>query len=119
MPGGRAIQKQKTSDKGAGVQIGVEKMNMKEVNKKMMEEIDRILERAGRPTMLPKPMPNYEHDCSTYPDQIRVSFSDGHTEVYDRRVEQPAPQFVESIRIIRKWKQGYVNQPMRRRRNRT
>lgn len=94
-------------------------MNMEEANKKMMEEIDRILERAGRPTILPKPMPNYEHDCSIYPDQIRVSFSDGHTEVYERRVEQPAPQFVESIRIIRKWKQGYVNQPQRRRRNRT
>ena len=82
-------------------------------------EIERAMETMSRPLMLDKAVPNYDHKCSIYPDQIRVSFSDGHTEVYDRRVEQPAPQVVESIRIIRKWKQGYVNQPMRRRRNRT
>lgn len=81
--------------------------------------IEKALETMSRPKMLDRAVPNYEHACSTYPDQIRVSFSDGHTEVYERRVEQPAPQFIESIRIIRKWKQGYVNQPMRRRRNRT
>ena len=81
--------------------------------------IEKALETMSRPQLLDRAVPNYEHDCSIYPDQIRVSFSDGHTEVYDRRVEQPAPQVVESIRIIRKWKQGYVNQPMRRRRNRT
>lgn len=82
-------------------------------------EIERAMETMSRPQMLDKAVPNYDHNCSIYPDQIRVSFSDGHTEVYDRRVEQPAPQVVESIRIIRKWKQGYVNQPVRRRRNRT
>ena len=95
-------------------------MNAKEANKKLFDEIDKILDKAGRPTILPKLMANYDYDFSVYPDQIRVSFSDGHTEVYERRIEQPAPQMMESIRIIQKWKQGYVNQPaQRRRRNRT
>lgn len=93
-------------------------MEMKEANDMLFEEIERILECEGRPTMLPKAMPAYDHKCSIYPDQIRVSFSDGHTEIYDRRVVQPAPQLVESVKIIRKWKQGYVNKPQQRRRNR-
>jgi len=67
-----------------------------------------------RPAMLGKPLPKYERESSRIPDQIRVSFSDGSTAIYDLRVDQPAP-FVESIKIIRKWKQGYVNQPARRR----
>jgi hypothetical protein len=77
--------------------------------------IERAMETMGRPQMLEEAVPNYDHNCSIYPDQIRVSFSDGHTEVYERRVEQPAPVIMENIRIIRKWKQGYINQPMRRR----
>ena len=80
--------------------------------------IEKELETMSRPQLLDRPVPNYEHDCSIYPDQIRVSFSDGHTEVYDRRVEQPAPVILENIRIIRKWRQGYVNQPEIRRRGR-
>ena len=71
-----------------------------------------------RPEILPEIVSHYERDSSRIPDQIRVSFSDGSTAVYEIKVEQPAPQFLESIRIIRKWKQGYVNQPARRRRNR-
>lgn len=71
-----------------------------------------------RPEMMEKPLPKYEHDWSVYPEQIRVCFGNGHTAVYDLRAEQPAPIIVENIRIIRKWKQGYVNQP-KRRRNRT
>lgn len=83
------------------------------------EQIDKILGREpGRPEILQKVQPIYEHECSKYPDKIRVSFMDGHTAVYDLRVEQPAPVIIENIRIIRKWKQGYVNQP-KRRRNRT
>ena len=80
--------------------------------------IDRILVENNRPTILPKPMPMYERDSSEYPEMIRVSFSDGSTAVYELRVEQPAPVIIENIKIIRKWKQGYVNQPMWRR-NRT
>ena len=83
------------------------------------EQIDKILGREpGRPEILQLVQPIYEHECSKYPDEIRVSFMDGHTAVYDLRVEQPAPVIIENIRIIRKWKQGYVNQP-KRRRNRT
>ena len=77
--------------------------------------IDRILVEHNRPTILPKPMPMYERDSSEYPELIRVSFSDGSTAVYQLRIEQPAPVIVENIKIIRKWKQGYVNQPERRR----
>ena len=80
--------------------------------------IRREKEIEKRPEILPKPMPIYEHDCSKYPDQIRVSFSDGSTAVYDIHTDQPAPVIIENIKIIRKWKQGYKNQPMRRR-NRT
>ena len=75
-------------------------------------------EKEKRPAILPKPVPVYEYDYSEYPELIRVSFSDGSTAVYQLRIEQPAPVIVENIRIIRKWKQGYVNQPERRRKNR-
>ena len=78
--------------------------------------LERTLEALTRPEMLDKAVPTYEHDFSQYPDQIRVSFSDGHTAVYDLRVEQPHPVIVENIKIIRKWKQGYVNRPERRKR---
>ena len=54
-----------------------------------------------RPEMLGKPLPKYERESSRIPDQIRVSFSDGSTAIYDLRVDQPAP-FVESIKIISK-----------------
>ena len=63
-------------------------------------------------------VPVYDRESSEYPEMIRVSFSDGSTAVYELRVEQPAPVIIENIKIIRKWKQGYVNKPMRRR-NRT
>lgn len=72
-----------------------------------------------RKRILSMAVPKYEHEYSKYPEQIRVSFADGHTAVYDMRVDQPHPVIVENIKIIRKWKQGYVNQPQRRRRNRT
>lgn len=68
-----------------------------------------------RPRMLDKPLEIYDYEFSKYPDRIRVSFADGRTFVYDIRTEQPAPQIVESVKIIRKWN-GYVNQPARRRR---
>ena len=72
-----------------------------------------------RKRILSMAVPKYEHEYSKYPEQIRVSFADGHTAVYDMRIDQPHPVIVENIKIIRKWKQGYVNQPQRRRRNRT
>ena len=68
-----------------------------------------------RPAMLGKMVPIYDHNTSSHPDRIRVSFDDGSTVVYALDVEQPHPMVMESIRIIRKWN-GYNNQPMRRRR---
>ena len=84
-----------------------------------LRELENILMGRNRPDVLEKIVANYEHETSTYPESVRVSFGDGKTIIYDRRVEQPAPVFEENIRIIRKWKQGYVNRPQRRRRNRT
>lgn len=72
-------------------------------------------EQESRPKILPKVVPHYEWDNSRIPEQIRVSFEDGSTAVYDLHTEQPAPVIMENIRIIRRMRQGYVNQPMRRR----
>lgn len=71
---------------------------------------------TDRPEPLPEVVPYYDHEFSKHPDHIRVSFADGSTAVYDIRLDQPHPVIVENIRIIRKWKQGYVNKPARRRR---
>ena len=78
-----------------------------------IDKADMILEPAYRPEMLPEPLLVYEHDSSVYPDLIRESFDDGHTEVYVRLVRQPAPQIMECIRIIHKW--GQEDEPERRR----
>lgn len=69
-----------------------------------------------RPDMLDKPVEIYDHECSKYPDRLRVSFADGRTMVYDIRIEQPPPVIQRNISLIRKMKQGYVNRPERRRR---
>ena len=87
--------------------------------KTMEEMLDMMMETPERPKMMDKPAVHYEHKYSIHPETIRVSFEDGSTAVYDLRVNQPAPVIVENIQIIRKWKQGYVNNPARRRRNRT
>ena len=54
----------------------------------------RAAEEAG--LIYPKPMPEpavyYDRPESKYPDQIRLSFPDGKTIVYDRRVKQPNPR---------------------------
>ena len=76
------------------------------------------LEEPERLAPLPEVVPIYEHDHDGHPDALRVSFEDGSTAVYDLRAEMPHPIIVENIAIIRKWKQGYVNQPLRRRRRR-
>ena len=83
-----------------------------------MRELENILMGRNRPDVLEKIVANYEHESSLYPESVRVSCGEGKTIIYDRRVEQPAPVFEENIRIIRKWKQGYVNQPGPRRRRR-
>lgn len=70
---------------------------------------------STRPEMLPGTISYYDYDISKYPDRIRVSFEDGRTLIYEVRQEQPAPVIVENIKIIRKWRTGYVNQPAQRR----
>ena len=51
-------------------------------------------EEAG--LIYPKPMPEpavyYDRPESKYPDQIRLSFPDGKTIIYDRRIKQPSPK---------------------------
>ena len=76
----------------------------------------REIKLEKRPEMLPKPVPIYEHTDSEIPERVRISFTNGTSAIYDLHSEQPAPVIMENIRIIRKWKQGYVNQPERRRR---
>ena len=78
--------------------------------------LERELKQAGRPKMLPNPLAVYEHEYSRLPDMIRVSFEDGSTAVYEMRTDLPHPIIIENVKIIRKMKQGYVNQPERRRR---
>ena len=57
--------------------------------------------RRRRPSALPKPATYYDKPGSKYPDRIRLSFADGHTEIYDRRVNQPEQM-------------AYINYPKRR-----
>lgn len=68
-----------------------------------------------RPKPLPNPILLYDHE-GKYPYSMRVSFDDGTTAIYDLRIEQPHPIIERNCEIIRKWKQGYNNQPSRRRR---
>ena len=86
----------------------------------LSDMLDRALEDMeigkNRPEVLGKIVPIYDHDYSVLPDKIRVLFSDGRTMVYDIHTDQPAPVIVQNIKLMRKWKQGYVNQPPRRRR---
>ena len=85
----------------------------------MDEMLDRVLADIEigkqRPEILGKVVPIYEHDYSVLPEKIRVLFMDGRTAIYDIHMDQPAPVIVQNIRMIRKMKQGYVNQPRRRR----
>ena len=95
---------------------------MEKTEKNLGAMIDRTLVEHNKPTILPKPVPSYEHDFSEYPELIRVSFSDGSTAVYQLRTEQPHPLVLKNIEIMRETerniKQGYVNNPERRRRRR-
>ena len=84
------------------------------------ETLDQVLEDIEigkqRPEIMGKVVPIYEHDYSVLPEKIRVLFMDGRTMIYDIHIDQPAPVIVQNIKLIRKMKQGYVNQPARRRR---
>lgn len=85
-----------------------ESLKVESDTKLTKEQLDRILGREpGRPEMLKMAVPFYEYEGSRYPERIRVSFADGKTAIYELRTEQPAPQLVESVRIIRRWNTGY------------
>ena len=90
-------------------------MSFSEFLRERAEELEEEKLRQ-RPDMMGKAVAMYRDDGSKYPERIRVSFADGHTEVYDLAVKQPAPQIVENIKIIRRWKVGYEYHPPRRRR---
>ena len=45
-----------------------------------------------KPEPMEKPAVYYMSPESKYPDQIRLSFPDGKTIVYDRRIKQPSPK---------------------------
>ena len=46
--------------------------------------------------MLPEPLQIYAMN-GPYPDQLRVSFTDGSTQIYDLRVKQPKPVLKNSL----------------------
>ena len=71
----------------------------------------------NRPEILDKPVPTYMTAESIHPDQIRLSFTDGSTAIYDLRIEFPHHIMARNHEIMEKWSnKGYNNQPMRRRR---
>ena len=71
---------------------------------KRMERKQGLLRKRGRPAMLGKVATGYDHECSVYPDWIRVSFADGRTVVYDQRVTLPAPLVTRCVEIMESWK---------------
>lgn len=54
-------------------------------------------ERNKKPAPMPEPVAYYGWSDSKYPEAIRMSFADGHTEIYDRRVNQPKPDTYVNI----------------------
>ena len=59
--------------------------------------------KAERPEAMPEPAIYYAYGDGKYPDVIRLSFKDGHTEVYDRRIVQPSPRrYLNMPRHMRK-----------------
>ena len=44
---------------------------------------------------------SHDHPESDYPDVIKIPMEDGHVITYVRQVEQPHPQCVKSIELIR------------------
>lgn len=65
-----------------------------------------------RPEALPKVVTTYRGKHSRYPEQVRVSFKDGNTFVFEMRVEQPAPVIAEKVEVI----DIRIGYPARRRR---
>ena len=97
-----------------------EKWEPIETNEQNRHEIKLV----RRPEILPKPVPVYERTDSEIPERVRISFTNGTSAIYDLHTDLPHPLVLKNIEIMKETKkkitQGYVNQPMRRRRrNRT
>ena len=43
----------------------------------------------------------WHHDFSDYPDEVKVKMADGKSVTYVRQIEQPHPQCLKSIELIR------------------
>lgn len=69
-----------------------------------------------KPGLLAFPAPIYERTDSEIPEKVRISFTNGTSAIYALKVDQPAPQLIECVRIIRKWNNGYKAPTRRRRR---
>ena len=65
-----------------------------------------------RPEVLQKVVPTYRGKHSRYPEQVRVSFKDGNTFIFEMRAEQPAPVIAEEVEVI----DIRIGYPVRRRR---
>ena len=55
---------------------------------------------------LPKVTGVWRHDCSRYPDEIRIPMSDGKVIRYRIDIEQPHPQLLEALENIRNMKRA-------------
>ena len=45
--------------------------------------------------------PIWEYDSSDYPDLLKMPMEDGHVVTYRREVEQPHPQCMKAVELIR------------------
>lgn len=82
-------------------------------------EIDRMIEipeKPVRPEVADVAATAYGHAMSRHPERIMMKFSDGSEAEYSLVPDMPAPQIIENIRIIRKWRTGYQAPKERRRR---
>ena len=64
-------------------------MTEHEEQAKEQQKRPRRADKRKYPAPLPEPVVYYGRSDSQYPKTIRLSFTDGHTEIYDRRLNQP------------------------------
>ena len=55
---------------------------------------------------LPKVTGVWRHDCSRYPDEIRIPMSDGRVVRYTIDTEMPHPCFEAAMKAVRKMKRA-------------
>lgn len=61
----------------------------------------------SRPEIIGKPALYYDGEDSRIPGEVRLSFSDGTTEVYQHKPSMPAPLIMRNIEIMQGWR-GYT-----------